>query len=300
MIFDHSGGVVAIDQKEHEQIYPKPGWVEHDAMEIWTRCVEVIKGGLAKAGIKAIGSGGGWHHEPARDRGRLGSANRQAGAQRHRLAGHPDRRDHQRVGQGWRPGPLPGQGRAAAGDLLLRPEGQVDPRQRSGRSRRRRCREPPLRQHRHLVHLEPHRRTQWRRARHGRDQRQPHDADEPRDPRLGRGHAQDHGHSALHAPGDQGFQRGVRQGRRRPGRHPGRGRPRRPAGGALRPDLLRHRRGQEHLRHRLLHAPQHGHEAGSLQERPAHDHGLQDRQSAGCLRARGLDRHHRRSRPVAA
>jgi glycerol kinase len=53
MIFDHSGGVVAIDQKEHEQIYPKPGWVEHDALEIWTRCVEVIRGGLAKAGIKA-------------------------------------------------------------------------------------------------------------------------------------------------------------------------------------------------------------------------------------------------------
>ena len=53
MIFDHAGGVVAIDQKEHEQIYPKPGWVEHDPIEIWTRCQEVIKGGLAKAGITA-------------------------------------------------------------------------------------------------------------------------------------------------------------------------------------------------------------------------------------------------------
>ena len=53
MIFDHSGGVVAIDQKEHEQIYPKPGWVEHDATEIWTRCVEVMRGAVAKAGIKA-------------------------------------------------------------------------------------------------------------------------------------------------------------------------------------------------------------------------------------------------------
>jgi glycerol kinase len=53
MIFDHSGGVVAIDQKEHEQIYPKPGWVEHDPAEIWTRCGEVIRGALAKAGIKA-------------------------------------------------------------------------------------------------------------------------------------------------------------------------------------------------------------------------------------------------------
>jgi glycerol kinase len=53
MIFDHSGSVVAIDQKEHEQIYPKPGWVEHDAMEIWTRSREVIKGAMDKAGITA-------------------------------------------------------------------------------------------------------------------------------------------------------------------------------------------------------------------------------------------------------
>ncbi|HKF85708.1 MAG TPA: glycerol kinase GlpK [Candidatus Limnocylindrales bacterium] len=53
MIFDHEGGVVAIHQKEHEQIYPKPGWVEHDAMEIWSRTQEVIKGALDKAGIAA-------------------------------------------------------------------------------------------------------------------------------------------------------------------------------------------------------------------------------------------------------
>ena len=53
MIFDHGGNVVAIDQKEHEQIYPKPGWVEHDPAEIWTRSVEVIRGALGKAGISA-------------------------------------------------------------------------------------------------------------------------------------------------------------------------------------------------------------------------------------------------------
>ncbi|MGZ8514117.1 MAG: glycerol kinase GlpK, partial [Candidatus Limnocylindrales bacterium] len=53
MIFDHAGQIVGIDQKEHEQIYPKPGWVEHDPAEIWTRCVEVTKGALAKAGITA-------------------------------------------------------------------------------------------------------------------------------------------------------------------------------------------------------------------------------------------------------
>jgi glycerol kinase len=51
MIFDHAGKVVAVDQKEHEQIYPKPGWVEHDPMEIWTRTQEVIKGALQKGNV---------------------------------------------------------------------------------------------------------------------------------------------------------------------------------------------------------------------------------------------------------
>jgi glycerol kinase len=50
MIFDQSGGVVAVSQKEHEQIYPKPGWVEHDPKEIWARCQEVLDEALEKAG----------------------------------------------------------------------------------------------------------------------------------------------------------------------------------------------------------------------------------------------------------
>jgi len=53
MIFDHGGQVVAIHQKEHEQIYPKPGWVEHDPAEIWARSQEVIRGALEKTGIAA-------------------------------------------------------------------------------------------------------------------------------------------------------------------------------------------------------------------------------------------------------
>jgi glycerol kinase len=53
MVFDHSGSVVGVDQKEHEQIYPKPGWVEHDPMEIIARTHDVIDGGLEKAGITA-------------------------------------------------------------------------------------------------------------------------------------------------------------------------------------------------------------------------------------------------------
>lgn len=51
MVFDHSGKVVAVEQKEHEQIYPQPGWVEHDPMEIWQRTQEVVKGGLQKSGV---------------------------------------------------------------------------------------------------------------------------------------------------------------------------------------------------------------------------------------------------------
>jgi glycerol kinase len=51
MVFDHGGKVVAIDQKEHEQIYPKPGWVEHDPMEIWGSTQAVIAGALAKGKI---------------------------------------------------------------------------------------------------------------------------------------------------------------------------------------------------------------------------------------------------------
>ncbi len=48
MVFDHSGKVVGYEQKEHEQIYPKPGWVEHDPLEIWQATQEVISGTLKK------------------------------------------------------------------------------------------------------------------------------------------------------------------------------------------------------------------------------------------------------------
>src|SRR5215208_3778025 len=51
MIFDHGGQVVAVAQKEHEQIYPKPGWVEHDANEIWERTQSVIRAALQKGNI---------------------------------------------------------------------------------------------------------------------------------------------------------------------------------------------------------------------------------------------------------
>jgi glycerol kinase len=36
IIFNRKGSIVAVSQKEFEQIYPKPGWVEHDPVEIWS------------------------------------------------------------------------------------------------------------------------------------------------------------------------------------------------------------------------------------------------------------------------
>ena len=53
MIFDRKAEVVASRQKEHQQIYPKPGWVEHDPMEIWERTQEVIRGAMEQAGFEA-------------------------------------------------------------------------------------------------------------------------------------------------------------------------------------------------------------------------------------------------------
>jgi glycerol kinase len=53
MIFDHAGRVVSVAQKEHEQIYPKPGWVEHDPKEIWARTQEVMDEALESAGASA-------------------------------------------------------------------------------------------------------------------------------------------------------------------------------------------------------------------------------------------------------
>jgi glycerol kinase len=52
-IVDRSGKIVAMDQREHRQIYPRPGWVEHDATEIWNSTRAVIAGALAQADIAA-------------------------------------------------------------------------------------------------------------------------------------------------------------------------------------------------------------------------------------------------------
>ena len=53
MIFDQEGRTVAIDQREHQQIFPQPGWVEHDPAEVWRNVASCVSGALDKAGITA-------------------------------------------------------------------------------------------------------------------------------------------------------------------------------------------------------------------------------------------------------
>jgi len=53
MVFDHAGAVIAAEQKEHRQIYPQAGWVEHDAEEIWACTQFVIEGALRVGNISA-------------------------------------------------------------------------------------------------------------------------------------------------------------------------------------------------------------------------------------------------------
>jgi glycerol kinase len=60
IVFDRAGRIIASAQEEHKQIYPKPGWVEHDPEEIWQRTQNVIAramqaGGLRPADLAAIG-----------------------------------------------------------------------------------------------------------------------------------------------------------------------------------------------------------------------------------------------------
>ena len=52
IIFDRSGQTISIAQKDHQQIYPQPGWVEHDADEIWRRTQEVITEAMQKQSLK--------------------------------------------------------------------------------------------------------------------------------------------------------------------------------------------------------------------------------------------------------
>ena len=53
ILFDKAGNICSVAQKEFRQIFPKPGWVEHDAEEIWFTTLEVSRTAMRKLGVTA-------------------------------------------------------------------------------------------------------------------------------------------------------------------------------------------------------------------------------------------------------
>ena len=53
ILFNHSGSIIISAQREHSQIYPQPGWVEHDPLEIWQNTQEVIQEVVIQGRIKS-------------------------------------------------------------------------------------------------------------------------------------------------------------------------------------------------------------------------------------------------------
>jgi glycerol kinase len=52
LIFDHKGRMVSVAQMEHRHHFPQPGWVEHDAMEVWRNVAKVVPGAIRQAAIE--------------------------------------------------------------------------------------------------------------------------------------------------------------------------------------------------------------------------------------------------------
>ena len=127
IIFNKKGQPLGSHQLEHEQIFPKPGWVEHNPNEIWARTQDVIREAMKLAGaqpedIAAIGITNQRETTVVWDK-----ASGKIGLQRHRLAGYAHGCHHRRIGERVRAGPLPQPGWTAAGHLFFRAKDQVDP-----------------------------------------------------------------------------------------------------------------------------------------------------------------------------
>ena len=194
IVFDRKGEIIALAQKEHAQICPRPGFVEHDAEEIWTNTRTVIAEALAAGDCRRrtsppsasptsarrawCGTGAaaspctmrwsGWTRAPI-----ASSRNTSATA-----AGSPARKDR-----------LP----LATHFSGLKLRWLLD----SVEGAQGRCaRRPPVRQHRCVARVEPDGRAGRRPACHGRHQRLAYATHEPRDARLGRRHPVAAAHSA--------------------------------------------------------------------------------------------------------
>ncbi len=93
LVFDHAGRVVATAQKEFRQIFPEPGWVEHDPTEIWATQSGVMHEALAKAGLSGADVAAIGITNQRETTAPLGTGHGPPARERDRLAGPPDRAD---------------------------------------------------------------------------------------------------------------------------------------------------------------------------------------------------------------
>ena len=254
IVFDRAGTLRGVAQREFRQIFPQPGWVEHDATEIWASQSGVLHESLAMAGAGA------------RDIAAIGITNqRETTVVWERATGRPianaivwqDRRTRTRLRRTPPGGPraaVRAQDRARSGCLFFRDETEMAAGQRAGRARTRAAWRTRIRHDRHLAHLATHRRP---RALHGPVEREPHTAVRHSCRCLGRRTADAPGRAALAPAAGRSVKRGLRKrGDRRRGHSHCRHR-RRPAGRAVRAGVPDSRDGQEHLWHRMFPVAQH-------------------------------------------
>ena len=298
IVFDESGQIVASAQREFRQIFPQPGWVEHDANEIWDSQLATAREAIAKAGLKAadiraIGI--------TNQRETTVLWNRRTGKPVHNAIVWQDRRTEpfcaQLRAQGLEPMVQRATGlridpyfsatklrwlldhvsgahiAAAQGELAF---GTVDSwllwKLTGGAL--------------HATDVSNASRTMLFDIRHNVWDHELLKALHIPDSVLPQVFPSSH----VYGPTDPGA---VRRG------HPDRRHRRRPAERALRPGLLQRRAGEEHLRHRLLHADAHRREVPGFAERAHHHRRGADRPHAR-VRLRGQRVHRRRGGAVAA
>ena len=239
ILFDRDGRLVASDQREHEQITPRAGWVEHDPLEIWQRTCEVIEAGLARAGVdagqvEAVGI--------TNQRETTVVWDRESGEPIHNAIVWQDTRTEpivRRLAADGGPDRLRARVGLPLASYFSGPKLTWLLEQVPGRARARRAGRARVRDDRQLAGVEADRRDAGRGPPHGRDQREPDAADGPRGPRLARAEPGADGRAARPAARDPLLQRDLRRDPR--GRHrrtAAGGHPRRPAGGPVRPVLL--------------------------------------------------------------
>ena len=189
IVFDRAGRIVASAERNISRFILKPGWVEHDAEEIWRRTQEVIAGALQQQAL-----------QPS-DLAAIGITNqrettvlweRKTGkpvVQRAGLAGHSRRRGGGGNKPGRRAGSFSRSHRVTAHDVLQRIEDPVAAGKRSRPAQASRGGRRAVRQYRYLPSVASDGRRGWWHPRHRRDQCQPHAVDESEDARLGCRHA---------------------------------------------------------------------------------------------------------------